>query len=276
VVKAWALGAWEADDPIAQVWRKAADAHLVPVEQTNLIGRTIPRLNAHSLVLLRHGLDITNHTIEALVATSARLIVYVPEGAREVAPTKAVELCTGSVLTVVHGRDGLPHSLARRLERMYADHHMYREIHVPAQAGERYPKDCFVACPYSSEGEGFFEAARAALEARGLRIKDPRRFLRPGILNNKITEMIEDVDFVVADTRGINRNVWLEIGLALGKNKPTILSTLGESSHDAIASDVHGVELLKFWDVLDLTMKLYWGFRWVASNGRPKPDSAGR
>ncbi len=259
--KAWALGRWPDDDPMARAWIKASHAHHVEVEQSSNIVRVAPKLSTQSVVLLRYGLDVAEKTFKQLISTPAKLIVYLPEGGREIAPREAVDLCKKNVLTILMQRDGLPEWFARHLEHLYGGRCMYRTIQVALQAGKSRPDSCFLSSPYSGVGVEFQRAAAAGLEGRGIQIRDPRGVQTSGTVDQKIEHHIHEVDFIVADTRGLNPNVVLEIGMAIGRYKTAVLST--HAADPQLPSDLQGREYLKYWNELDLTMKLYWGFRWV-------------
>jgi hypothetical protein len=265
--RAWIIGNWSDDDPLVNAWIRVAKAHWVQVVRTANIADISERLNSGSLVLFRLPMDPdTDPSLNALIATSAMAILYVPEGAGTIAPRKAVELCRhNNVLTIVEQRPDLPLSRSRRLSQFYAGHNMYREIRVTPLNGKTSPEQCFLVSPSSRAGEEFQEAATAALEGRGLRIHDPRRPL-DRIRSEEISGFIRDSDFIVADTRipanGANGSVLFEIGLAIGQNKTALLATPAQADSRA-AIELDGAEYLRYWNSLDLTMKLFWGLRWI-------------
>jgi hypothetical protein len=74
-----------------------------------------------------------------------------------------------------------------------------------------------------------------------------------GDILNKIKEKIESADVVIAELTGSNPNVYLEVGYAWGKGRPTILLANHE---EQLLFDVRGQRCIKYESILDLKEKL--------------------
>jgi hypothetical protein len=263
---AWALGQWDPGDPVLRVWVRVADGHGVETTISGDIANVLLLLTPQSLVLLKFGLDVANSTFEKLRKTKAKLIVYIPPDSRRIEPHMAVQLCSEGVLGFFAARDDLPASLERRLKNLYCGNPMFGKIELSFRGEKSMPQRAFLSSPFGEFGAEFLDAAEAALLGRGIRVEDPRRVHRGIMIAHKVDALIDEADFVVANTRltdrGSNPNVWLEIGYARHSGKPTILY-LYAGDGKVIASDLEGTEYLEYHDGLDLAMQLYWGLEWI-------------
>ena len=74
-----------------------------------------------------------------------------------------------------------------------------------------------------------------------------------GDILERIKSRIETAALVVADLTGANPNVYLEVGYAWGKNRPTLLLS---RKTDDLKFDVRGQRCLVYDSIVDLSKKL--------------------
>ncbi len=283
---AWALGQWEQDDGVLSTWKRAIESSRIPARQRLDIDNVFGLLSPTSLVLLSYGLDVDHQTLTQLQATKSKLLIYIPAGSREISPDAAVHLCSQGVLGCFTERRDLPGSLGRRLDNLLGKRRMFQKINLTlpnrgASLGRRIdnllvklslhdraaPPCAFLASPYAPAIDSeFTNAAKAALLARGISVKDPRDVHIGGTIEEKVDALIQESDFMVANLRltelGFNPNVWMEIGYARGLGKQVVPFCFAGDA-EPVASDLKGVDYLKYHDSLDLAMKLYWGLDWM-------------
>jgi hypothetical protein len=65
---------------------------------------------------------------------------------------------------------------------------------------------------------------------------------------------IESASLVIADLSGSNANVYLEVGYAWGKRRPTLL--LARKGHE-LGFDVRGQRCIIYENIVDLAKKLH-------------------
>jgi hypothetical protein len=69
----------------------------------------------------------------------------------------------------------------------------------------------------------------------------------------RIKERIETATLVIADLTGANANVYLEVGYAWGRNRPTLLLV---RAGDELKFDVRGQRCIIYDSIVDLSKKL--------------------
>jgi len=69
----------------------------------------------------------------------------------------------------------------------------------------------------------------------------------------RIKSRIEAASLVVADLTGSNPNVYLEVGYAWGKDRPTLLLS---KKGDELKFDVRGQRCIEYTNITDLERKL--------------------
>lgn len=74
-----------------------------------------------------------------------------------------------------------------------------------------------------------------------------------GDILDRIKSRIETGTLVIADLTGANANVYLEVGYAWGKNRPTLLLAKKE---DDLKFDVRGQRCIVYKNIVDLSKKL--------------------
>jgi hypothetical protein len=74
-----------------------------------------------------------------------------------------------------------------------------------------------------------------------------------GDILTRIKSRIETAALIVADLTGANPNVYLEVGYAWGKDRPTLLLT---KKSDELKFDVRGQRCLVYKNIADLAKKL--------------------
>lgn len=295
ISKAWALGSWTEDDPVARAFVQTVAKHVLPVATTRSLAASdeacsmsgpsalsvadaVEQLDETSLVLLRFGLDIATDTFDRIRATGARIIVFLPDGGREIAPARAVEYCRQNVLSVVMWRDTLPLSFARRLGSLFSNRSMYGTLEIKSGNEWIRPKTCFLISAYSQDGDEFQEGAREALGARGIDVISPREIQSGDFLSTKIQDQLRAADLVLADIgdgKAANPNVFYELGYIDALKKRRFIfhrvrqrsgRAHGPRQRPSLPSDLAGSQVFEYWDALDLTMKLFWRLHWVTDH----------
>jgi len=78
--------------------------------------------------------------------------------------------------------------------------------------------------PFASEYDQVYTSGiKPGIEAARLRCERADESARPGFVFGHIEESIREADVIVADLSGLNPNVLVELGMAWGCRKPTVL-----------------------------------------------------
>jgi len=79
-----------------------------------------------------------------------------------------------------------------------------------------------------------------------------------GDIPNEIKKRINAADLVIADVTRATPNLWIELGYALGKHRPTLLLCKAgrRKSQSALPFDVSGHKCIFYSDITDLHDKL--------------------
>lgn len=112
----------------------------------------------------------------------------------------------------------------------------------------------FVAMPFSAQMEDvFYFGIQAPVHGAGLLCERIDHSVFTGSIMEAMLHKIESASVVIAELTGLNENVFLEVGYAWGKGKPTIL--LARQDLD-LPFDVQGHKCLKYGSIKDLEEKL--------------------
>ncbi len=144
----------------------------------------------------------------------------------------------GKALALVHGRDSLQSSSAE----------------LPSAADVENKPRAFVAMPFSPEMEDvFYYGIQNPVRQLGYICErvDQEAFI--GDILEQVKMRIENAEIVIADLTGSNPNVYLELGYAWGKGRPTVLVA---NKKDELKFDVRGQRCLKYQSIKDLEIQL--------------------
>lgn len=137
---------------------------------------------------------------------------------------------------------------AFRVERSVA----FKQAAVMATAGQATQEKphAFVAMPFLAELEDVFHyGIQAPVKAAGLLCERVDQLSFDGLIIQRIRERIETAKVVIADLSTANPNVYLEVGYAWGRNKPTILLVRDVSE---LRFDVQGYRCLIYRSIREL------------------------
>lgn len=137
---------------------------------------------------------------------------------------------------------------AFRVERSLA----FRQAPQLATAGQATQEKphAFVAMPFLAELEDVFHyGIQAPVKAAGLLCERVDQLSFDGLIIQRIRERIETAKVVIADLSTANPNVYLEVGYAWGRNKPTILLVRDVSE---LRFDVQGYRCLIYRSIREL------------------------
>jgi hypothetical protein len=124
----------------------------------------------------------------------------------------------------------------------------------------------FVAMPFSEEMDDiYFYGIQRPVHAAGYLCE--RVDLTPftGAILERIKSRIETATLVIADLTGANPNVYLEVGYAWGKNRPTILLV---RNGEELKFDVRGQRCIIYRKILDLEKALEHELREILKDKR--------
>ena len=112
----------------------------------------------------------------------------------------------------------------------------------------------FVAMPFSKELEDVFVfGIQTPINSAGYLCERMDMTTFTGDILDRIKARIESSALVVAELTGANPNVYLEVGYAWGRNRPTLL--LAKES-EKLGFDLQGQRCLKYENIVDLKNKL--------------------
>jgi hypothetical protein len=112
----------------------------------------------------------------------------------------------------------------------------------------------FVAMPFSKDLEDvFIFGIQGPINRAGYLCERVDMLSFTGDILERIKSRIETAALVVADLTGANPNVYLEVGYAWGKNRPTLLLS---RKTDDLKFDVRGQRCLVYDSIVDLSKKL--------------------
>ncbi|MBS1796682.1 MAG: hypothetical protein JSS81_22820 [Acidobacteria bacterium] len=123
-----------------------------------------------------------------------------------------------------------------------------------AGAGSNAKPHVFVAMPFSKEMEDVYRfGIQNPVNAAGFLCERVDMAIFTGDIVARIKSRIETAALVIADLTGANANVYLEVGYAWGKNRPTLLLA---KNLDDLKFDVKGERCIIYENISDLERKL--------------------
>jgi hypothetical protein len=112
----------------------------------------------------------------------------------------------------------------------------------------------FIAMPFSEDMEDtYIFGIQGPVNAAGYLCERVDLTTFTGDIIARIKSRIETASLVIADLTGANPNVYLEVGYAWGKNRPTLLIA---KKGDELKFDVHSQRCLIYKSISDLAKKL--------------------
>lgn len=125
---------------------------------------------------------------------------------------------------------------------------------ITAGAGSKAKSHVFVAMPFSKELEDvFFFGIQSPVNTAGLLCERMDMVAFTGDILDKVKARIESAALVIADLTGANPNVYLEVGYAWGKGRPTLLLS---KKTEELKFDVRGQRCIVYDSIFDLANKL--------------------
>jgi hypothetical protein len=126
------------------------------------------------------------------------------------------------------------------------------EIEATEQV-ENKPR-AFVAMPFADGMEDvFYFGIQAPVRQLGYICERVDQEAFTGDILEQVKMRIENAEIVIADLTGANANVYLEVGFAWGKGRPTLLVA---NKKDDLKFDVRGQRCLKYQSIKDLEQQL--------------------
>jgi hypothetical protein len=108
----------------------------------------------------------------------------------------------------------------------------------------------FVAMPFSDEMEDvFYYGIQSPVRQLGYICERVDQEAFTGDILEQVKMRIENAEIVIADLTGSNPNVYLEVGYAWGKGRPTVLVA---NKKDELKFDVRGQKCLRYQNIKDL------------------------
>lgn len=125
---------------------------------------------------------------------------------------------------------------------------------ITAGAESQNKPHIFVAMPFSKDLEDVFVfGIQGPINNAGYLCERVDMVTFTGDILDRIKTRIETAALVVADLTGANPNVYLEVGYAWGKSRPTLLLV---KKTDELKFDVRGQRCLSYENIVDLAKKL--------------------
>lgn len=122
-----------------------------------------------------------------------------------------------------------------------------------AEQVDRKPR-AFVAMPFAPEMEDvFYYGIQNPVRQLGYICERVDQEAFTGDIIEQVKMRIENAEIVIADLTGANANVYLEVGYAWGKGRPTLLVA---NNKDELRFDVRGQRCLKYQSIKDLEKQL--------------------
>lgn len=124
----------------------------------------------------------------------------------------------------------------------------------PATASSDQKAHVFVAMPFSEDMEDVFVfGIQGPVHAAGLLCERVDMAVFTGDILERIRSRIATASLVIADLTGANANVYLEVGYAWGKDRPTLLLM---KSGEQLKFDVVGQRCIFYKSIKDLKSKI--------------------
>lgn len=129
-----------------------------------------------------------------------------------------------------------------------------------AGAGSSAKPHIFVAMPFTEEMEDvYIFGIQGPVNEAGFLCERVDRAAFTGDIVARIKERIETADLVIADLTGANANVYLEVGYAWGRNRPTLLLA---RSLEELKFDVKGHRCILYRSIAQLAKLLAADLAW--------------
>jgi hypothetical protein len=129
----------------------------------------------------------------------------------------------------------------------------------------------FVAMPFSEETDDIYSyGIQRPVHAAGYLCERVDLTSFTGDILERIRSRIETATLVIADLTGANPNVYLEVGYAWGKNRPTILLV---RSGEELKFDVRGQRCITYRKILDLEKTLERELRGLSKDKLARNDA---
>ena len=129
-----------------------------------------------------------------------------------------------------------------------------RPERITAGADSRSKPHVFVAMPFSKDLEDIYVfGIQAPVNSAGYLCERVDMVTFTGDILDRIKSRIKTARLVIADLTGANANVYLEVGYAWGKNRPTLLLA---KKGDDLKFDVRGQRCIVYENIVDLSKKL--------------------
>nr|MCU0700722.1 hypothetical protein [Myxococcaceae bacterium] len=128
----------------------------------------------------------------------------------------------------------------------------FKQAQVMASAGQTQTEKphAFVAMPFLAELEDVFHyGIQAPVKAAGLLCERVDQAQFDGLIIQRIKERIDTARVVIGDLSTANPNVYLEVGYAWGKGRPTILLVRDVKE---LRFDVQGHRCLEYRSIREL------------------------
>ena len=94
----------------------------------------------------------------------------------------------------------------------------------------------FIISPFGEPFDGYYrEVIRPALDAAGHSVLRADDIFALGTVMTAVYQSIAESDLIIADTTGVNANVFYELGIAHSLRKPVIIMT---QSSDTVPFDI--------------------------------------
>jgi hypothetical protein len=115
-------------------------------------------------------------------------------------------------------------------------------------------KHVFVAMPFAKDFEDTYVfGIQTPVNDMGFLCERVDMVVFTGDILDRIKKRIDSATLIVADLTGANANVYLEVGYAWGRNRPTLL--IARSGND-LKFDVRGQRCIIYENIVDLSKKL--------------------
>ncbi len=143
---------------------------------------------------------------------------------------------------------------ARSATAIHPERPATRPDRITAGAASRSKPHVFVAMPFAKELEDVFVfGIQGPVNTAGYLCERVDMATFTGDILDRIKSRIETASLVIADLTGGNANVYLEVGYAWGKGRPTLLLA---KKGDDLKFDVRGQRCLVYENIVDLAKKL--------------------
>ena len=139
-------------------------------------------------------------------------------------------------------------------ERMPTARKIEPKQRIDAGVQSESKKHVFVAMPFAKEYEDIYIfGIQSPVNAIGLLCERVDMVAFTGDILERVKNRIDTATLILADLTGANANVYLEVGYAWGRGRPTLLIA---RSGDDLKFDVRGQRIVIYDNIVDLSKKL--------------------